>query len=827
MNEYEERPLEPVETERNEEDEDDPLEIKDFHEDPFDENAEEGDFWPETGNSVRFQSEHVTAGAIDVAGTIIKQLNVTMASGAVELVQLSIHHFRTRTPEELDLCETELVFEPEAVEELRWSLEETRLLILSGEPESGKGSTALLLASKMTKALRLKGLLTCYGLDSTVQIDPEKIASTSSFSRHVVMFEDALASDSSSFKEFIKSIDSVRLATLTERLRRNGSAIVLTVSSHNILDYEKRLASLGLLKHVTPPRRHLLLEALHRFVERLPQEGEQREALVALVSEIEGDLARELKTIPRIARFVQEYLGEIAKGNLTLRQALARMDDLSQWLTVDLAGDLDAQAAALALVLGSAVPPAVGVPWFPFDHLRRRIVDRLRKELRLPDDEPLSSVVLGRAAFLQRARAHVVPMPSPLPDLARFRDDRYPQRLWHALLGPARELSTLLLPLLKELTLDCDPFLRASAASALGRLGQIGPTYLATPILQEWARDESAPEDSLGFFLQGIVASEDTGYRDFCLGALRQLALQDDPTVAQRAIHGLRLLGRPDPAVPIRELCILSRSRLPIQTERLRLVERDIVATEERVRSGPNPRKVFRDLRVLHAQSQVLMMVALVPEERIHLLGAIRFSLAGVLFSQGGDPGPVLRELITWMKAEPAKLAPLFTYLFLHRKGLIDLLDHHKWISGAFGTKPCSRFLLSASRGPEEAAVLREFLERIFRTLQVFPGLFQFLLEQRFLQILKNWSQEGCQVIGLRPTVVSLLCGLQASENPYLAKTVARFLRTDQHFTAKGSRLRALAVDVLNRRGLAPVTAASPRARRLPAWMRKQEEETT
>ncbi len=152
---------------------------------------------------------------------------------------------------------------------------------------------------------------------------------------------------------------------------------------------------------------------------------------------------RELKTVPRVARFVQEYLAEVIEGSLSIRQALGRIDDLSHWLTDDLGGDLDAQAAALAIVLGSAVPPASGVPWLAFDDLRRAITERLREELRISEDQPSSPLELGRDS-LHRARAYIAVMPSALSDLVRFRDERYPQRLWQALLGPARELATMI-----------------------------------------------------------------------------------------------------------------------------------------------------------------------------------------------------------------------------------------------------------------------------------------------------------------------------------------------------------------------------------------------
>ncbi len=777
-------------------------------------------------NSVSVKSDLISAGTFDLAATIIKkQYNFTMASATTDTVQLSIHHFRSWSPEELDRCETELVFDPEAMSELERALEDRRILVLCGEAESGKGSTALILASKLTKTLGLQGSLVCQGLDSNVQVDLEKICGQRSFQRHVVMLEDALVGESSSLKDFVKTIDGVRVANLSQRLERNDSVLVITATPHSLSEHQKRLEGLGILKLVGTASAELLWRAFQRSVERLPQAPERREELAAVVTEIKANLPPELNTIPRIARFVHDYLGEILEGNLTIQQALSRMDDLSQWLTTDLSGDLDAQAAVLAIVLGSAVPPAAGVPWLLFDQLRRKIVDLFLRELRISDDKPLSTAGFGSTAFLRRARAHIVSMPSPLQDLVRFRDDRYPRRLWQALLGSARGIATLLVPLLKELSHHSeDLYFRACAAAALGRLGQIGPTSLAVPIIEEWARDTSTPDDLLGFFLQGIVASENDGYMDFCLAVLRHQASQEDLAVAQTVVHAWRHLGCRDPALPIRELCLIVRSRLPIQIDQLRLVEREVVAEEEKIRGAGDSRKVARELRVFQAQLFVVMAAALVPAERIPLVGAIRYSLAGVLFSQGGNLGPVLSELTARMRKEPTKLAPLFAYLFLHRRGLFDLLDQHKWISSSLSLAPCSRFLITASRGPEDAATLIQFLEKIFGTLQTFPGVFQLVLEQRLLQVLRNWSKEGCQVIELRTTVIGLLNSLKSAGNPYLAKTVIHFLRTDRHFLTKGSRLHALGTDVLNGRGMDPIPVPLA-TRRLPRWMETERRE--
>lgn len=767
---------------------------------------------------VEFASKHVSAGDIEVAGQIFNQ-SFNLTAGAAEPVPLSARRFKARTAEELRLCEEELVFEPREIKELGATLEETRVLILAGEPEGGKGSLGLLLGSHMTRTLRWEGLMTCQGLGSGVRVDLEKVAEDKAFSRRVVMFEDALAGESSDLKAFLRTLDPLRLTALRDRLRKNSAALLLTATSSSLAEPGRRLESLGILRKIDPPALDLLVWALHCFAARLPRNGAGNEAVASLLHAHETELAKELRTVPRVARFVQEYLMEVAEGNLSIRQALGRMDDLSHWLTADLAGDLDAQAAVLAIVLGSAVPPAAGVPWLAFDDLRRGITELLRKALRIPEDQPSSPPGLGRD-FLNRARSHVAAMPSPLPDLVRFRDERYPERLWQALLGPARDLATLMIPMLRELALGSAPVPREIAAAALGRLSQIGPSDLAVPLLRDWVRKASNREALAGCFLQGSSGGGDVAYKSLCLTTIRDLALDGAAEVSEAAVRSLSYLGLPDPAVPVRELGILVQEQLLIQLDSLRKVAEEVTAKEEEIRRQANPRQVTSAVQALHARGHLLLAAALVPKERIRLLGAVQYALAGVLFSHGGDPGPVLREVLARMKAEPVKLAPFFAYLFLHRQGVIDLLDRHKWSSSGFSTAT-SRFLLSSRLGERNPEALRELLDRIFSTLETFPGFFRSLLEQRFFDILKSWSREGCEVAGLRPAVGRLLSALQASGNEALRRRMQRFLEADPDFVIPGSRLQALARDVLDGKGLDAVPEKSPAPRRLPAWLGK------
>jgi hypothetical protein len=771
--------------------------------------------------SAAITSGIVAAGHIEMAGQVFKQqFNVTAGAGRIQPVPLSTRHFTARTSQELERCEEELICDPLQVGELSAAFEQTRILILAGEPEVGKGSLGLQLGARLSRSLGLRGMLSCQRLASGVQVDLEKVVDDATFGHQVVLFEDALAGDNSDLRAFCKSVDSLRLTTLKERLRKSASALLLTVSSAAVAEFERRLSGLGVLYPVAPPAPELLVQALHRFATNLTQQGPTKAAVLSFLAAHAVEAAHELRTVPRAARFVHEYLVDVVEAKMSLRHALGRMDDLSQWLTADLADDLDAQAAALAIVLGSAAPPAAGVPWFAYDQLRRRITELRRQELRLAADQPSSPRELG-TAFLDRARATVAAMPAPQAPLVRFRDERDPGRLWQALVGPARDLATSLLPLLRELAEGPDAEPREIAAAALGRLGLLGPADLAVPLLRDWLGAER--EEQLGLFLLGSANSGEEAYRDLCLATLRQRGREGGADQEVVAVRCLGALGLPDPAVPIGELCVVVQERLPIQFDLLRQVEAEIAHKERTIRRRIAPRQVTAMMRDLHETAHGLLMAILVPQDCIRLVAAVQYALVGVLLSQGGDPGPVLRQVLTRMRADKDNLAPLLACIFLHRHGVFDLLDRYKWTSGACSDKT-SRFLLASRPGERDSQALRELLEAIFSALTSFPGLFRFLLEQRFLEILKAWSRDGCAATVLRPTVLRLLAALRAAPDVDLRRTMEHFLIADPDLVESGSRLRALAQDVRDGKDLDAAPVTLPRPRRLPSWLGKRQE---
>jgi hypothetical protein len=178
----------------------------------------------------------------------------------------------------------------------------------------------------------------------------------------------------------------------------------------------------------------------------------------------------------------------------------------------------------------------------------------------------------------------------------------------------------------------------------------------------------------------------------------------------------------------------------------------------------------------------------------------------------------VVAELNVWLQEEPAKLSPLLTFLFLHRRGLFDLLDRYRWIP-SFTTEPCSRYLLSAWEGEAEARELLKFLAAMLQGITFYPGIFRSLLRDRLLQTLKRWIREACEVLALRPVVLGLLVGLLEAEETTGGRAIFDFLKYDRELRVEGSRPRALAVEALTGgswpRALIP---RIERPRRAPRW---------
>lgn len=761
--------------------------------------------------------DQMEAGYALYAGTMINNYGTESES---RIERLSAEHFPLQLSyEQLQHHLRWSVRDSGQVGQLAEALGKWHLAVLVGERELGKGTIALQVGQDLLSGGKGVGeVLVNQAIQQTVRVNFFRLASRSAWVRgKILILGEAFDSENRDLLTFFDDLDDGRLGVLRDDLVRAECYLLLTAElSEKLPARIARLRGLGVLHDLLPPPVGLLEEGLFRHVERRfgPREraGEgEATPVYELVDSQSREIAQRLRTLPRVATFVEEHLVAVAIEKLPLDDAIARLDDLSYWLLDQLADDVEAWSFTVALALACAAPRAREVPWLQFYPFWRQVARFLDRELRRTRLEASPRGIGADEELLLRARAEVIASAFPDGSVVRFVDTSYPERLWQVLLGPGRGLTSLLVPLLERLRDESDYYLREAAGRALGRIGRLDPAYLILPAIREAvAASEPARHVALGKVLQGVLACDDPRFISATLEWLNRAAADGKKDRAPwiRAVC-LREIGVFDLRLALTEL-----RRMIVETEielailELAAADRDLGAQGRGIRNiaGTNAR-TSRKLAYLHQREMLRVTRALLSGPRQHVLKAVEYALVGLGFAL--DPIRVLRELVAWRLDPSHDLGAVLALIFLDGEGIAEKLQRNKvvlWSEAggeAQGVPPrCGRILFAATLDDDARGDLCEFLEMVFSSLDGLTSTLRRLLRHNFDQILVGWAREAQQVGGelLQTTVEELLGSLLDSRNPDLREQIFNLLQRNRIFAAENSGLRGMALRVLERR---------------------------
>ena len=708
-------------------------------------------------------------------------------------LQLTPERFESIGLDRLQQIWQSFLFEHGAVERIVGALEKRRILVLAGKPESGKTGLAQLIAARLVNRRICSGALLCRDLNAKTRVDLRALTGEESrFQGRTLILRNALSRNTDLIR-FVERLTESELQSWIDRLLDAGSFLILTASEMGSI--RQRLSGLGILQEAPRPSSRMLLQGLQtcsrRRIEQLRgEEGNvTADEVEHFLQERGAEAAEKLESLPRIERFVRDYLIELAKGQLSFQQALERMDDTTEWLLADLPKDPETFYRVLALTLCSAAPIDMNAPWSGFEKLRRILSDFFRRELQQPHTERDLQSLYRRTEELEKSRAVLVQQGSAQPDGVAFLDPRSAEKLWQTLLGPGREIISTLLPLLQELAAGDDSFLRQSAAQALGRIGQIDPPRMIYPLI-EYSPDMGA---SLGSLFQGILGSRDTAYRQACLARLRQ-ALRSNP---RRTLRSLLSVARIDLERALQEMKSFAMDRLTLQWRALHGESVRIREAEARIRATAPRGLVYKKIEALHRQAESQLAARIVPENIRPVMIAFSEVLTGLFFTSV-DESLLLRTLRGWMQEHPESLGSLIPFLFLHPRGTASRLENISRRAAKISDSERSPLLLAAHVDSNAAMALQDFILEVYVRHQSFPGIFRHLQEMRFRSLLATWAQEAVAQRTTRTTMTRLLSGLFTSEDPRMGDWVLR--QAQQPCPSEElTDLRRLAIEALTR----------------------------
>lgn len=709
----------------------------------------------------------------------------------------------------------DILIDSQVQEELISCLRSHRVLVLRGEPESGKYTLAVALSHLLRSrdAAVCKEAAVVTPLDAGVRVNVIDLCSADeSFSGRVVLFRDALVRSNRDLQEFLASLDASTIPSLTAKLAQVGVYIILTTDAHSIDRLIERPASLPIVKSVPQPSKATMLRAFDRFVVDV---GGGQTVEDAMRQEVIGHAT----TVSSVLRFVREYWPLVREGKITVSASFQRIDDVHRWLLDHVADECDPWLSTVLLGLAQSTSAAEGLPWTEFERLRAVLAPAIYAIVGMPENnERYRKDRVSEDALLKGMRATVERDPHMGRDVIRFIDERYAARIWATLLNHCRSLLLGIVPALREMVLNEEVTLRARAGQILGRIAEIDPVAVAVPFLLDVGQAQSkTTRAACGYFFQGALSSRDVQYREFALSFLREMSLSRSWDEVWTAIAIYKQIGVLDLSLCMVGLRAIAEKDLTDKLVDLQKLQRVIRAVETEARNDVDHGAEMTELsRVLRRLSQRLFA------DQMKVLLALQYALVSLCITL--NPIDLFKELRIWMKGSDG-LRALSALIFLQTNGIAEELNGYSSVMPTCtpnAIENATPIIVALATGSEQSqATFSLFLEDVFGSFYYFfPQEVARYLREAFFEYLWLWIEGSISVPQARECMELVVVRLLTSANRDLVTHCHQLLTSDGRIVHGSTEVQDFARTVLKK----ALTSSSGRTTQATNPFRRKED---
>ncbi|HEY6803619.1 MAG TPA: hypothetical protein VI306_08575 [Pyrinomonadaceae bacterium] len=782
---------------------------------------------------------------------VVNHFNGGPAFSTVVIRTFSLRDIPSITAEKQHETADLFVGDPAEIERLQSLLISKRLLILAGDSELGKTTTAIYLAEKLTakvetprdtqdrKELALETFLVS-PLDRYDKINLQKLSDTDDVSNRFIILKNAFARSNHDLRTFFCQLNEYSLDQFTSKLKESGLYLVLTTSTSNSTSNLSAYAATNLQCEVKAPSDEMLFEALERRLVYLGTHASPDPERLALLNEqaAQSTLVKQLKTMPRLVRFVDLYLRNDSPIAIEtdLTEAIRQQEDLSHWFHNEMTADFDLWCFALALGLTNCAADPRGVPWIDFEFIHHNVFQYLSRdqhlfsrrkenaEVQLPET-PLN---LTDKVYLTQSRTEITKDPNSLADMISFCDENYSHKLWNVMFTDHRRILTKLLPRLQELAEDNrkNSGQRELCARIIGRLGEIDPERVTMAIMKRWVSSrEVAHRANVGALYQGILASNNERYKSFFLEVLQLLTTsikrpktddkdheaeetEREEAKKQReeqkeniltAIAIYSRIGSSDLTLAMKGLKLIANDRLgPFITDvqRIgRLLERTKVAFAKQT-SDDDAFELFICSEILNDLAQRLYN-----QEASTFLG-IQYGIYSLCLNH--NLLEVFKELRKWIESSNQSVGVLVALLFLINDGVASKLEGLSVevvdTTELEGNRRCNPIVGAITARPDAVVEMARFLVTIYEAFSVtffLPKQVQDDFRKSYLAHLTTWVDNALPIAPCREAMESLFRELMQIRGRILDKPIDKLLASSAFLKNRSEEKRAFVNAVL------------------------------
>lgn len=646
----------------------------------------------------------------------------------------------------LDNSEHTFIYPPEPLEDLKSCLRQYRILLLTGEPESGKNFTAISLAYHMMKETpKVHEIKWCDLFLREIDINPmNMVKNKKDLNGKIVIFKDVFSPKKQGLMDFFRSCSREQIGYIYNTLKDRDSFLLFTADIGTFDQYP--LSNLAIKREICPLDQDLLQKGFDLKLHHFCSLSSKRDFTKAfhLLQDKRQEIIDKLGRMSKIAHFIENYLDKILCDEKSIAEALEEAFDIKKRLEHLFLKELGASKKEFeAWTFALCLSMFNGISYADFHEIHREITTLLLKRL-----DPFKTVkdftfTTTDDDFIDTCGANIIKDTITHSYRIEFRNHEDQKVLMDILMRNNRKILLEIIPFLeKYVETHFRRKQRRSAAINIGRIGVLDTESIIFRIIDKWSildPQDDFNSENVGYMYEGIITSEDKDYKKYCLSKLNLMAFSDDIDDQWTAIAAYKHIGLHD---------------LIFAMEELRKIQEEAI---ERM----NAEQSKNLLDFIYSQDDesnlqdVLRKMDQIYNETVYLISYVRYSivaLSGSVISESIyiDPIDVLHELTKWIHKGNQNSRTNVAMFFLGPGGILAELENIEVVYSDEDErdkkeKLRTNLLLSAMTESEESIKkIADFLNDLYK--KCFPE-FRLEIHKEFKKMLfehmEKWAVES------------------------------------------------------------------------------------
>ena len=607
------------------------------------------------------------------------------------------------------------------------SLISQRVLLLTGQQDTGRFYLSKCLAASLLKQVSIQNVYYADSLSNQIQIDLiDMIEQSDEVHNNVIIFKEALFKNNQGILDFILKREEYLIDDISEKLKKTNTFILFTLDLESV-----ERCNLSHYDRIVKPDEKMLLNFLQKSLDHLDElSGESIKNIVSLICKDFDKQTAQFATMSQVNKFVTLLSNYLSKNpdkttvpDEVVYELIEQVTDIKteieSWFFNDIKADINELEKFKLWMFVFCLTLFHGSPYLFFMKVYKKIGEIIlfnHNDKQADDNKNiLSNIIFSESDMLKKSKAQISKNEHGV-DVIEFEDMNYRDILYQILIKNFRNVLFLITDYLETCAQLQDREYRSYSAQILGRIGEIDPSIISMYV-KKWSNSEGMYQKSaVGYLFEGILCSNDKMYKSNCLNFLKRITFGSF-NEKQTAIAAYKQIGLHDLELAIGELrTIIEKNNACInqiakQTKKMQLSSSEVLG--------------------------IIIGEHLLKSGEIFLF--IKYSI--IALSMMREPIDVICELNKWQSSRNEICKIMMVILLLDSDGIIDAF-HKK--NNQPDDKKSTSMVKSLGTRKDSEEIFGCFLFFCMDNTKYFPtSTYRRIIRDSFWNLFKSWITDN------------------------------------------------------------------------------------